>query len=312
MITTSKILNSNQFAPALEEVNTNYVRELTSTDDKYSLEELIIMLKVCPVNRVAVDLKALRAGTALGEYHHSSTTPIKTATGEVTIQEWVRGNFDSMRGSMHDAASKIMRQAYALGFCCGEIVWKRKNIGLQSEWRLSAINILNPLRYSFAGDRGRIDRIIYRSLYNAPIPIPYAKLIHTYSPRVEEPDDPRGDAQASRAYPFYKARQVMLEQWTLAGQRQATGLIVIKADSNKQVAILDRNGRPLKNFDGTVKTQPALYAAVNAAKDTQNGSILGTDKENDVTSIPGNAGGELFQCGANLLSKNDFLCLRCS
>ncbi len=286
-------LYATELAPWLDELDTNFVRELPETGETYTLEDLIKMIKICVVNRAAINLKIGRAIAALGLYFHSDPTLYPTATGQKTIQEWMRGNFDSMKGSLTAVARKMLKQAYSLGTSVGEIRWYKRKTQLGSEWRLKSIPVLNPLRYSFAGVRGRVDRIIYRPIFDSPKAIPYAKLLHIYSPSIEEPEDPRGEPAAAAALPFYKSRQIMYKQWSQAGQRQSTGFTIIKAPSEKTVVILGANGKPLTNDDGTVKTQPALYAAVQSAKNIENGTVFGTDKENDVINVPG-GGGEGF------------------
>ncbi|NJN11681.1 MAG: hypothetical protein HC836_38200 [Richelia sp. RM2_1_2] len=312
MVATSNnsvsLLNLAQLAPSLDELYTQFIQELPESGEKHSLNDLIKMLKVCPINRVAIEIKALRAITALGNYHHPDKNPYSTGSGYKTVEEWVRGNFESMRGSLASAAGKLIRQAYALGFCCAEIVWEKKVDGIKPEWRLRDIVVLNPTRFTFAGKLGRVDRIIYKSSLEGEFAIPYSKLVHLYCPKIEEPSDPRGDAQASRAYPFYKARQVFFHQWTVAGQRQATGLLLIQAPSNDSVVILDSKGQPIKNPDGTVKTTNAVYAAVKAAKEVESGSIFGTDLKNKVTSIPGNAGENFFNVALQHYQKMIFYC----
>ncbi|MFN6560053.1 MAG: hypothetical protein RMY28_009615 [Nostoc sp. ChiSLP01] len=287
-------LYATELAPWLDELDTNFVRELPETGETYTLEDLIKMVRICAVNRAAINLKTMRAAAALGSYFHNDPTPYPTAAGPKTIQEWMRGNFDSMRGSLTGVVRKMIKQAYSLGTSCGEIRWYNRKTQLGSEWRLKSIPVLNPLRYSFAGVKGRVDRIIYRPIFDSPKAIPYAKLLHVYSPSLDEPEDPRGDPAAACALPFYKSRQIFYKQWTQAGQRQATGFTVIKAPSEKTVAILGPNGKQLMNDDGAVKTQPALYAAVQSAKNIENGSVFGTDKENDVINYPGNGGEGFF------------------
>lgn len=302
----SSQLVASQLAPTLDELYNHFVTEITETKGKYSLQELMDMLRVCPVNRAAIELKALRAMTALGEYHNSDPTLYATASGNKTMQEWVRGNFESMRGNLSDVSSKLIRQAYSLGHCCGEILWERKINYQTAEWRLKKIKILNPLQYSFAGKIGEVDRIIYRSRRLTPFAIPYSKLVHIYNPAIDEPEDPVGEAQASLAYPFFKARQLMLMQWTTAGQRQATGFIVIKTPADKTVAVYTKDGKPEINSDGSAKTQSSAMAVANSAKEIENGCIFVTDKENDVIPITTNAGEGFFNTALTYYQKMIF------
>ncbi|MBW4635277.1 MAG: hypothetical protein KME30_26300 [Iphinoe sp. HA4291-MV1] len=298
---TSPRLMQSQLAAEIDELFTTFVQELTYKED-YTLEDLAKMLKRCPINRVAIGITALRALTEFGDYYHSDTQTYPTPNGKMTIQNWVRSNFESMKGSLSSIVGKMIKQAYSLGCSCAEIVWTAN----QKEWRLKTINILNPLRYNFAGIQGRVDRIIYKSSLKTPFAIPYQKLIHIYNPSIDEPEDPRGDPQATRAYPFYQARQVLFKQWTTAGQRQATGLLVVQAPSDKTVALLDSQGQPIKEPDGSTKTQNAIFAAVAAAQNAENGSVFGTDIKNKVFSIPANAGEKFFNLALQYYQKMIF------
>ncbi|ARV58034.1 hypothetical protein BZZ01_04745 [Nostocales cyanobacterium HT-58-2] len=311
MVATPELPITASLAPDLDELYAEQIQELSKVnipDDQYTLDDLTKMLRWCPINRVAVELKALRAATTFGDYYHSDPNPYPTASGEKTIQEWIRGNFDSMRGSLTDVVGKIVRQAYALGRCCGEIVWEKKTSGIRQEWRLKRINLLTPSRYNFAGSKGKVDRLVYTPNGGKPFAIPYSKVVHVYSPSIDEPDDPRGDPQAARALPFYRARQQMYKAWSIAAKKQATGTTVIQAPSEKTVPARDRAGNQRYNADGSPKTEPALTAAVSAAQQIENGSVFGTDLENRVTSIPANGGENFFNITLIHYQKIIFYC----
>ncbi|NMG10707.1 hypothetical protein [Brasilonema sp. UFV-L1] len=282
-------LMQRELAAEIEGIFTSFAQNLTYKED-YSLEDLAKMLKECPINRVAISITALRALTEFGEYFHNDTHTYQTPNGPMTITQWVRSNFESMKGSLHTIIGKMIKQAYSLGTSCAEIVWTAQ----KGEWRLHKIKILNPLHYSFTGSTNKIDNIIYKKSSPSKL-IPYQKLIHIYNPSIEEPDDPQGDPQAARAYPYFQARQLFFKQWTTAGQRQATGLLVVQAPGDKMVAILNAQGEPVKKEDGSLKTQNAIYATVSAAQNAENRSVFGTDIKNKVFQIPGNAGEKFFE-----------------
>lgn len=300
---------SAQLAPTLDELYNHFVTELSKDgESKYSIEELTEMLKYCPINRLSIKLLALRAVVLLGEYKNADSTVYPTASGKLTIQEWVRGNFESMKGSLLDVCFKLVRQVYGLGASCGEIVWTKKSKGSLREWRLKKIKILNRRKYDFAGKFGEVDRIIFRSRFLGQFAIPYSKLLHVYSPSIDEPEDPRGEAQSSTAYPFFKARQLGYMQWSTAGQRQATGFLVVKVPSEKTVVVNGKDGQPELKPDGTIKTQPAAQAAANAAKNIENGSVFVTDKENDIMPVVTGAGEGFFSMSQTHYEKMIFYC----
>ena len=302
-------LYTTKIAPELNELDTNYVRELPDTGETYVLEDLIKMIKICEVNNAAINIKTMRAVSALGSYYNDDDQAfIPSRRGKQTIQEWVRGNFQSMRGSLASVVRKMIRQAYSLGTSVGEIQWESKTNSNSSyqEWRLAAIPVLNPLHYNFAGIKGSVDRIIYNPIYHAPKAIPYSKLLHIYTPSLEEPEDPRGEPASARALPYYKGSRICYKQWTIAGQREATGRTVVKVPSDKTVIIYGSDGKPIFK-DGKIQEQPAAVATLNAFQKAENGAVTITDKENDVVNIPGNAGENFFNTQSTNYEKKIFL-----
>lgn len=100
----------SQLAAEIDELFTTFVQELTYKED-YTLEDLAKMFKRCPINRVAIGITALRALTEFGDYYHSDTQTYPTPNGKMTIQNWVRSNFESMKGSLFSIVGKMIKQA---------------------------------------------------------------------------------------------------------------------------------------------------------------------------------------------------------
>lgn len=84
-----------------------------------------------------------------------------------------------------------------------------------------------------------------------------------------------------------------MREWSVACQRQATGLTIVQVPSTEPIPMMDANGKPILDEYGQTKNTSALAQALDQLKDLANGSIVGTDKNNTITTIP-QTGGEGF------------------
>jgi hypothetical protein len=270
-----------ELAPELEDLYQDYVKELTSTNPELpSLDDLLRQLKWCPISQTCVALSAARALIAIGKYTHPDKSLRRTPKGWETIEEWVNGNFESMQGSLYDALFKMLRQCYGLGTSVAELVFTNSQRGFGRQWRLKKIKVLSRKRYEFAGFAGEWDRIIYKGS-TEEFPIARRKLLHTYLPDIDEPEDPRGDPPTIRAYPFWKARSLAYKAWAGGLKRHATGTWLLKGDSNDTVSKLDANGDVLRKADGSIDTEPAIYRHVREVKRAEDGAVIGLPKTID-------------------------------
>lgn len=282
-----------KLAPDLDELYSDYVLELSTGDDYFktpSLLELIKMYKFCPYNRIAVELKSLRAVASFGQYSHPDKSSIITSSGRQTITDWVKGNFQTMQGNLPDVINKMFKQAYGFGYSVAEIEYSANVPGHQGEWRLWRINVLNPCRYRFAGRRGVWDRIIYRSSYQSHYPIPRKKLIHIYCPSFEEPENPMGDGQGTRGYNYYLARKLALKNWNSQLAKGVKGQTVVKADSNATVPQTDIYGKIVVDEQGNPIPISAVKAAGKAVAAAKDGDVIALDKSTEVQHFAGVSG----------------------
>ncbi len=285
-----------ELAPTLAQLGMDFPSELArAIGDNISINELTKMLKVCPLSHRAVEILALRATPTLGEYGNGDDRAyfLSRLQPRITKQEWVRSNFETMTGSIDRTIGMMIRQAVFYGHSVAEIVGSNRVGGFPNQVRLTKLKVLEPERYRFAGRLGDIDRIVYYPTYSSPFPIPLEKLLVIYIPRADSPEDPYGDCAAARAYPFYLARQLMYKSWVLAGQKQATGHIVYKTESEKQVQLLNAQGQPILTENGQIKMVGAVYAIAEMEKKAASGAPRVVDKRVDVSTVnPG--GGENF------------------
>ncbi len=279
-----------ELSPNIDSLYWGTVQELSEDPQLPSVQDLLAMFKICPVNRICCELKSLRGVAGFGTYAHPDSRPVLIPSGRTTLTEWVNSNFQTMTGNLEDAIGKMFRQAYGIGYSVGEIINSSNISGHQGEWRLSKIKILNPCRYSFAGREGEWDRIIYKSHQKSQYPIPREKLIHIYIPSLEEPENPLGDPQGARAYTFYKARMTALRSWNKQIIRNSKGLTILKGKSDDTVTVKDEEGNTVYKPDGTAKTKPALKDAVEKFVLAEDGDVVAIDKTTEHFHIPGVGG----------------------
>lgn len=282
-----------KLAPDLDELYQEYVTELQQGDDYFkipSLIELIKMFKFCPYNRIAVELKSLRAVASFGEYSHPDKRTVITSSGRQTLTEWVRGNFQTMQGNLPDVINKLFKQAYGFGYSVAEIEYSANVTGHQGEWRLWRINVLNPCRYRFAGRRGVWDRIIYRSRFQSHYPIPRKKLIHIYCPSMEEPENPYGDGQGIRGYNYFLARKLALKNWNGQLAKGVKGQTFVKADSNATVPKTNLAGEIERDDNGQPIPISAVQASADAVRRAGDGDVIGLDKSTEIQHFAGISG----------------------
>lgn len=279
-----------ELTPDVDTLYTNFVNELVEDPALPTIEQLIKMFKICPINRLCIEVKALRGLAGFGKYSHPDNTPALLASGVyTTLTEWVNSNFQSMQGNLDEAVGKMFRQTFAIGYSVAEIINSPNVVGHDGEWRLGKIKVLNPCRYSFAGTDGEWDRIIYKSHNKGHYPIPREKLLHVYIPSLDDPENPLGDAQGARAYQYYKARLHALRNWNRQMVRNSKGMHIIKGDSNDTDHAKDSQGNTIY-VNNTPKKEYILKKAVQTFSQAGDGDTVGLDKRMDHVHLPGMSG----------------------
>lgn len=279
-----------QLAPELDQLYTSYVTEIYEDPELPSLIDLIKMFRFCPINRISVEFKAMRAVSAFGKYAHPDKQNIITSSGRQTLTDWTNSNFVTMKGNLADTIAKMFRQACAFGRSVAEINYSANISGHQGEWRIWKINVLNPCQYKFAGMNGDWDRIIYRSNYKSLYPIPRKKLIHIYIPSIDDPENPLGDGQGVRGYNYYLARKLALKNWNSQLAKGVKGLTVVKGDSSATVPKTDGYGQIQKDSNGNPIPVSAVKESGRAFRNAKDGDAVAIDKSTEVQHFAGISG----------------------
>jgi hypothetical protein len=305
---TNDIIIPGQVTADIDRVYYEFVQEILENAKEPDREDLVKMIRYCPVNSVAVGLKALRAIEAVGTYQHPDKDPLITPSGNVTTAtDWVIDNFKNMRGSLRSLAKKMFRQCYPLGHSSGEIIVSSSDPRYPGEWRLHKVNVLDPCLYRYAGYRGEWDRIIFSSTRGEFV-VPRKKLVHIDIPSIDEPESPLGDGQAIKAFPYYQARKKVWQVWSDKLARDAYGLLVLQGDSHETISLRDSLGNPSYGTDGLPRTRPMLRDLEEKAKRIKGGSYFVTDKRNTVNFHSGIGGTDTgFNTAVEAYKKDIFL-----
>ena len=270
-------LRPGKLAPVVERFVFDIVQEFSNLDDE-GVDLYLEAVKTCPVLGSIIDVKNLIALQVLGEYTHP----------DPDIEDFIRGNFRNIDGSFQWSFAEMFF-AEAMGFSFLEIEWGKKD-GL---WQLFSLRGVDPRYYQFLGSQGRTVGIRYQS-QKGQIDIPIEKGIHIVNKRYLTFGDPYGVATLKQAIAAWRAWKILMGQMLVAGQRQATGVIVGYAPSGDQVYKYDENGDIVTDSNGDPVTQPAPFALNEQLQGLENGSVISTDLQNRIELLNQQTDGQFF------------------
>jgi hypothetical protein len=201
-----------------------------------------------------------------------------------------------MDGSLSQIAGQLSH-AMPLGFSVGEIIFKKN---ARKQYSVKGINVLDPTRVSFEGRKGNIEYVVYNTL-TGKRRIPYKKCIHITGGFTTNFNNPFGNAECRRANPYYRAKQVVLAEMTIAAKNNATGIWVGYADSTKQVTIYGPNGQPVTDGLGNVRTENAANNLLRQLNNLENNNALVTDLTSRIESKQIDSGENFWNFALNIL-----------
>ena len=137
---------SGSLAPAIASLVFDLVQDVARVDTN-PVGDYLEMLETSPILGPAADIKVLLSAAKFGEYQHA----------DENIQAWVRGNFETMKGSIKWSIAE-MSAVMPLGYAAAE--WSLEPVN--SEWRLSRILALDPRKYRFRGRLGEVTELVYQ------------------------------------------------------------------------------------------------------------------------------------------------------
>lgn len=269
---------AGKLAPIIEDLVDSAITELGNNDTE-SVELYLEMLKGNCVLGSLLEIETLLAYKELGEYHHENEA----------IQDFIRGNFEQMKGSLGHSFAEMYQCTKGLGYNSSEIATAQ----VEGEWVLDSLLAINPTLYQFQGKLGEVTELIYNG--EEEIIIPYDRVIHTVSGLGLSFSNPYGIATCKRALAPWRAWKIFNAQMLIAGQRNATPITVGYADSNDRVAILDITGQPIVNTaTGEISTIPAPQALANQLVQLENNAVVTTDLKNKIEALNVQTNGAFF------------------
>jgi len=284
-------LTDTRFSSRILRMASDTLEEISRIEDKSgTLDDLITMMERDPVARSCMELKALRATTAFGKYEHNKRH----------IQDWMQHNISTMEGNLNQVVGQLC-SAMGVGFAVGEILF---DSSLRNEWRLKGINVLDPRRVTFKGNKCGIKYVVYRDNYGIEKYIPYNKCIHIVAGYTTNFNDPFGSAEGKRAYPYYQAKKTVLAEMTIAAKNNATGFWIGYTDSNDKVELLGPNGQPRKDSSGKIIHTSSATALAYQLRQLENSSVLVTDIKNKIEPRQLSAGEQFWNLALTYLNQS--------
>ena len=265
----------------VERLTNSIINELSNLDT-VGIDEYLLMATTDPICGAGIEVPMLMGALKLGKYHHD----------DENIQDWTRQNFVNMHGSLQLSFAE-MWQAKPFGHSWSEISVEPKN----GSWMLQSIMAVDPRYFRYAGSIGKIKEIRYRTVPEGLIDIPYEKGIHITNGRhLNIGRDPYGFAECKKAYPYWKAKKLILAAMVIAAQRQATPLLVGKTDLESSFELVDSLGNILLNSETGLPIRGRAGDRMKSAlEQIENQSVIVIDKAIDeITAIAQQTDGAFF------------------
>lgn len=234
-----------KLSAAIEALATDMLTELSPLTDRGGVDDFVDMLTSNPWAAAGITIKNLNLLQQLGSWQHENPE----------IQSFIEANWAQMDGSYKLAISE-MATATALGWSSTEFALREPQ---DNRWMIQSLTLIPHNSHSFEGRLGRIESVRYRAVAAEAL-IPYERVVHIVNKRdiaalTQSP--PYGVADCRLAIAAHKAWRIILSEMLVAGQRQATPLLVGYADRDSFVELLDSGGNPLTNQAGQPVRIPA-------------------------------------------------------
>jgi len=248
--------------------------------DPVTINDYLLMATTDPCVGVGIELPMLLGAKKLGSYIHD----------DIDLQDFVRANFADMQGSLMLSFCE-MWQAKTFGHSWSEISVQPKG----TQWWLESILGVDQRYFRYAGSIGKIDTINYRTVPEGLKPIPYDKGIHIVNGRhLNLGRDPYGLSECKKAYPYWKAKKLILAQLMVAAQRQATPIIVGKTDLQGSSQLVDLHGMAILDDYGLPIYSKNGDRMKGALELIENQSVLVLDILDEITALSQQTDGAFF------------------
>jgi hypothetical protein len=286
------------------EIIVSKVLNLVPRRDKLPIETALEMLNH-PIISVAAELPILYGLSLLGEYSHD----------DEAIRDEVRASIRNMKGAglqksksgFKDAIARAMSFTW-LGYSFSEVSYRIEG---KKQATLDRIKLVDPRRYSFKGGDGYIQSIEYYSAGQpSVIEIPYENGLHLVNqPYLQLEEDPYGVCPLKRAYPYWEAHKLITAAIAVAGQRQATPLLVGKTKTGEDIPKIDAAGQEDLDSNGDPVMVNRGSEMLGRLEQAGNGSVLVIDSEDEeVQAIAQQASPEVLEMASKFFERVILLC----
>lgn len=257
---------------SIQALTGRYITEIYSPKRRV-YNEWIKMLDKDPIAAFCAAIKVLRAQITFGEYTHPNKD----------YQKFIRQNFTNMEGSFRTILARLA-SAMTFGYSVAEINFSSTIPGFRQKWMLKNINILDIRYLSVRGCKGKIIEYGYTDRHNNTIYIDHRKCLHITNTDLIpfNTDLIWGSADCERALNWYKLRQLIATEFSIAAKNNATGILWGKTNSTQRMQLYDSNDQLKTDATGraiTVSKQKALYMQL---KELENNDLIVTDNETNL------------------------------
>ena len=294
---------AGKLAAAVEVFAQRVLQEVSPPSDRGTIEQFIDLVTTSPSGAAGAEITVLNLLQRIGDWSHP----------DEDIQAFIEADFAQMDGSQKSSFAE-MGTAKMVGWSLSEIARREP---VDNRWQLESIMLVSPKYYKFEGQDGRLTGIQYYPSQGANFSIPMVdegglpRFIHIVNRRhvAALTDYPMyGIADCRLAFAAHSAWKLIMAEAMIAGQRQATPIIVGKADDNARVPLYDDRGVPLRDSEGQIIAVPAPEKLKRELQTMNaNGGIITTGLSSDIQSLNQQTDGRFFM---ELLGYFDRLMMR--
>lgn len=258
------MFQSKLIIPKIAEFVNNFVlsynRESIDAPSRDTIRKYKNMLETDAVSRFCVEIVFLYMFSLLGDYQHPSKR----------IRADVLGHISNCKGSWKEVL-KRMSSAYWFGYSWSEVAVEDTKFNRKI---LSEIHTIDPSLYSFSGSDGDVKEVNYKK--GEGITLDYNRGIHIVTGTDVSFDYLHGCGRCRPAMPYWELHVLMMPIIAIAGQRQATPILVKKTETSDDVvminqdtgqAVMDEFGEPIlikKGWDAIQQLEAIGSAGVTA------------------------------------------------
>jgi hypothetical protein len=192
------------------------------------------LLVVDPISKYCTEIIFLYLFSIFKEYSHTSPR----------ITKDIRNSISNCKGNWFEVLRRIA-SCYWYGYSWSQVAVEDTPFNRKI---LSEIYTYDPINYDFHLKKGEIEKIIYYETGMQPLEIRADTGIHLVTGVDLSFDYELGTGRVEAALPYWELHKLIMPVLALAGQRQATPILVKKTETSADVILVDQEtGLPVIN-----------------------------------------------------------------